>query len=435
MKKTFIIACFVSLLFNIGVRAQTITTKQTTIRDNWYIQLGMDMSLQNPYGHDFSKVFPNGKTFGLDVALGRWFTPEFGLRAKLNWENGLSLLENGHATWLAPFDEPGVNLDKGGYLIVAGDIQFNLNNLFVGYDPDRKWDILLYPRAGMAYNFGVDKGSPLLGVGIGSTYRWNDNVSFYIDAAYNGVSSGFTGCNLDTGIGSNSNGFMDMNVGIQWNLGRPNYKYGLHKKNLENSKEEEWENGLWDNWFVQLGLDMTLQNPYGYNFSETFPKGKSFGVDVALGKWFSPEVGLRGRLNWENGLSFLENGHLEWIAVGEGSKSNMDDGGYVLAHIDVLLNLNNLFVGFDPARRGSVLFYPRAGLVSNLSTDSGSPVVGFGCGYNYKLKEHLSLYANLAYQMTTSEFFGNQSLTGASGSLRSNGFMDLELGVQWNLGK
>ena len=41
--------------------------------NNWYVQLGMDMSLQNPYGHDFSCVFPNGKTFGVDAAAGKWF--------------------------------------------------------------------------------------------------------------------------------------------------------------------------------------------------------------------------------------------------------------------------------------------------------------------------------------------------------------------------
>ena len=36
----------------------------------WYSQFGMDMSLQNPYGKDFfGGVFPNGKTFGVDVTL------------------------------------------------------------------------------------------------------------------------------------------------------------------------------------------------------------------------------------------------------------------------------------------------------------------------------------------------------------------------------
>ena len=57
--------------------------------------------------------------------------------------------------------------------------------------------------------------------------------------------------------------------------------------------------GFWKNCFVQMGLDMTLQNPYGYDFSKVFPNGKSFGLDVAVGKWFSHQVGGRakGRIN------------------------------------------------------------------------------------------------------------------------------------------
>lgn len=408
------------------------TDESQSLKDNWYVQLGLDMSLQNPYGHDFSAVFPNGKSFGVDVAVGRWFTPELGLRLKLNWENGLSMLENGHANWLAPFDQPGVNLDKGGYLVVAGDVQFDLHNLLYGFDPDRRWNMQLYPRAGMAYNCGVEKSTPLLGLGVNNTFRLSNEWSLYFDVAYNAVSSGFTGVEKETGIGSNSNGFLDLNVGVQWNLGRRAFSYGLRRDKMPAGP---WKNGFWSNWFVQMGLDMTLQNPYGCNFTETFPKGKSFGLDLALGKWFSPEIGLRACLNWENGLPIFKNDHLEWIAVGDGSKSNMDDGGYVLTYFDVLLNLNTLFCGYNPERRGSVLFYPRAGLSSNRSTKSGSPLVGFGCEYIYRLNNRLSVFGDLAYQMTTSEFYKNVSSTGMSVSMGSNGFMDLELGVQWNLGK
>ena len=37
-----------------------------------------------------------------------------------------------------------------------------------------------------------------------------------------------------------------------------------------------WTRGFWHNWFVQVDLDMSLQNPYGYDFSKVFPNGKSF---------------------------------------------------------------------------------------------------------------------------------------------------------------
>ena len=95
---------------------------------NWFVQMGLDMTLQNPYGYDLSKVFPNGKSFGLELAVGKWFSHQVGVRGKFNWENALPLLKNGHANWLAPFNQPGVNRDKGGYIAVYGDVLLNMHN-------------------------------------------------------------------------------------------------------------------------------------------------------------------------------------------------------------------------------------------------------------------------------------------------------------------
>ena len=41
-------------------------------------------------------------------------------------------------------------------------------------------------------------------------------------------------------------------------------------------------NSFWSNWFIQADLDMSLQNPYGYDFRDVFPNGKSFGGQVVL---------------------------------------------------------------------------------------------------------------------------------------------------------
>ena len=45
-------------------------------------------------------------------------------------------------------------------------------------------------------------------------------------------------------------------------------------------------NGFWQDWFVQAGLDMSLMNPYGCNFSKVIPKGMTFGLngEVQLGE-------------------------------------------------------------------------------------------------------------------------------------------------------
>lgn len=202
-------------------RDEKYAVEMAGVWDNWYVQLGLDMSLQNPCGYNFAKVFPNGKTFGVNAAMGKWFTPGLGLRGKVNWENGIPLFENGHANWLAPFDQPGVHMDRGGNLTLLGDIQFDVQNLFLGYDGERKWHLQIFPRAGVGYNFGVSKGTPILGIGVGNTYQLTEKWGLYADVAYQMTSSGFIPA--ETGTGSNSNGYFEINVGVQFNLGKKGF--------------------------------------------------------------------------------------------------------------------------------------------------------------------------------------------------------------------
>lgn len=227
MKKIFFTLAM-AMLFVANASAQ-ITDRAVAANsfwDNWHVQLGLDMALQNPHGYDFAEVFPNGKSFGLNAALGKDFTPEVGVRANLNWENGIRLFENGHAYWLAPFEEVGKNMDKGGYVSMVGDFIINLHNIFRGYDADRKWNAYVFPRAGLAYNFGVEKGTPLIGFGFGCSRQMNEKYIVFADLAYQGISSGFTGCeeNTKTGTGSSSNGYFNINVGVQFNLGKSTFR-------------------------------------------------------------------------------------------------------------------------------------------------------------------------------------------------------------------
>lgn len=200
-------------------------------------------------------------------------------------------------------------------------------------------------------------------------------------------------------------------------------------------KQQTVTGSIWGNWFVQAGLDMTLQNPYGCNFSQVFPKGKTFGLDVALGKWFSPHVAVRGKVNWENGLPLFENKHLEWVGPAEDPTSNIDEGGIVILSVDCPVSVKNIFMDYDPDQKWNFYVFPRAGLGCNLAISSSSPMVGVGLGGIYKVKGRLSVYADMAYQVITSEFTGGVSGTGMSVAAGSNGFFDFNVGVQIDLGK
>ena len=419
MRRFVVLLCMCASLSVFSQEKEDVAS--SGIWDNWYLEAGMDMSLQNPYGCNFSAVFPNGKTFGIDVAAGKWFTPFFGLRAKVNWENGIRLFENGHANWLAPFYKPGENMDKGGYVALYGDLQFNLHHLFGEFDADRRWTAILYPRAGAVYNCGAGDGSPVLGAGIQNVFRLSDRWNLYLDLAYNMTSSAVAEAG-NTDVDNSSNGYFDINVGVRVDLGK--------KGELKTKREElrRKDRPFWSDWFVQAGLDMSLQNPYGCNFSNVFPNGKTFGLDIAVGKWFTPEVAVRGKVNWENGL--IENKSVKWVPPVESPRDNYSGGGYMVASADVLFNLHNIFGGYDPYRKWTLSVYPRAGIIKQFEIGSGSPLVGAGIENQYRLTDRLGLYADVDYQVTTSE--SSASVTGSNAG--SNGFFKVELGVTYDIG-
>ncbi len=424
MKKVLLAIWFLCL--TVSTMAQAPQPSHNNLRNDWFVQVGLDAALQNPYGYHFGDVLQNGVSMGLDAAAGRWFTPELGMRAKVNWENGLI---DSKADWLAPFHQPGVNHSRGGYFSFVGDVQLDVHNIIWGYKADRIWNLQVYPRAGLIYNFGVSKGSPLLGIGLGNTFRVGKKVKLYLDATYQLVSSGFTGDpSTNTGTGTNANAFLNIDAGVQIDLGGSNLDL---PRNEQTAREEGTVNRFLDGWFVQLGLDQTLQKPFNKSFSGSFTKGRSYGFDAAVGRRFSSEIALRGRLNWENGFPLFRNKDLVWIAPSDGS--NMDKGGYLALCMDVLLSAKHIVLGYKPDAHWDMYVFPRLGLGFNLAIGSASPLVGIGLGGSYRFNKRWSLYADAAFQGITSEFFGDVATTGMGVPTKFNGFIDTHLGVQLDL--
>lgn len=414
--------------------------------DNWYGQLGVDMHLQFPKGHRMADVFPNGKSFGIDVAVGKWFSPEFGGRFKLKWNNGI--LKNDHNTWLNPYGEPGKNHEKGGFITFVGDMQFGLLNIFGTYKPDRKWNLAASPRFGGWYDFGSGEGSPVLGIGVVNTFRLSDKWRLFADVGYffvgslNGVSSG---------TGHGSNGYGEINIGVEMDLSSQN-KFEKVSNHTNHKSKSVVVNSFWDNWFVQAGLGMSLVNAYGTNFTNVFPNGSTFGVNLGFGKWFTPDIGIRGGLNWQNGI--IGNGHayyLDGLDLGEKEfddidkeginlnsivqkGSNKDKHGYVALYADCLFNLHNIISGYDPYRKWNCIVFPRMGIAQNLSSEyKENPIVGLGTEQIFKIGDKWNIYTDLTYQVVTSGFLNRRFPTGAGAG--ANGWFDINVGVQYEFGK
>lgn len=396
--------------------------------DNWYGQLGVDMSLLFPSHHSAKDVFPNGKCFGVSAAVGKWFSPEFGGRFKVVWNNGI--LPNEHNTWLQPYGVPGENHRKGGYLNFIWDVQFNMHNLVGYYNPDRKWNLIVAPRAGGWWDIGSSKGCPILGVGIINTYRLNDKWSLYVDAGYQFVAS-INGVASGTDHGGNS--FAEINVGVQYDL-RRKASNGKWKKTSEpnHNKDGVALNHFWDNWFVQAGIGMSLVNAYGTNFKNVFPNGSTYGLNVGFGKWFTPEAGIRGGVNWQNGI--MVNYHASYLDANPDNDGDPNKHGFVSLYADMFFNLHNIIGGYDKSRKWNAIVFPRMGLAENFSSSySECPILGIGTEQTYKINNRLKLYADFSYQVTTGGFLDGK-FSGDKG-LSHNGWFDINVGVQYDLGQ
>lgn len=395
--------------------------------DNWYGQVGVDMSLLFPSHHSVKDVFPNGKSFGVDVAVGKWFSPEFGGRFKVAWNNGI--LPNDHNTWLAPYGVPGENHRHGGYLNFIWDVQVNMHNLLGEYKPDRKWDLIVAPRAGGWWDNYADKGCPILGVGVINTYRLGDKWRLYVDAGYHFVAS-INGVASGTDHGGNS--FAEINVGVQYDF-RKKSDDGNWKRTYEVRKDEDGVtlNHFWDNWFVQAGLGMSLLNPYGTNFKNVFPNGSTYGLNVGLGKWFTPEAGVRVGANWQNGV--VVNHHASYLEPDPNSDGDPNKHGFISLYADMFFNLHNVFGGYDENRKWNAIVFPRMGLAQNFpSSFAECPILSIGTEQTFAISDRVKLYADASYQVTTGGFLDGKF--GEDTGLSHNGWFDFNVGVQYELG-
>ncbi len=432
MKKIFVIFVWV-ITSGIPVSAQeenlvdSNAVMTNSFWDNWYGQMGADMILLFPVHHAVKDVFPNGKSLGISIGVGKWFSPEFGVRFKVNWNNGI--IKETHNIWYHPYGVAGGSHHNGGFMTFNGDIQLNLHNLFGVYKPDRKWNLIFAPRAGGWLNVKEGKGAPILGVGLSNTYRLGDRWKLYADLNYTFVPS-LNGVNSGTDHGGNS--YAEINVGVEMALSKNNTFHRV-SESAKHDKKAVVVNSFWDNWFVQAGLGMSLQNPYGTNFANVFPNGNTLGINLGLGKWFTPEIGVRGGVNWQN--SIVINHHASYLASKDDPEGDLDNRGFYALYADVFFNLHNIIAGYDKNRKWNAIVFPRMGITTNFSSSYAEcPMLGLGTEQTFVISDKVKLYADVAYQVMTSGFHDTKFHTPDNG-ISSNGFFDFNVGVQYELGQ
>ncbi|MBO4468751.1 MAG: OmpA family protein [Bacteroidales bacterium] len=129
--------------------------------DNWFIGagLGLNMTVDTP-------VPPLFQGFGLagNFNFGKWIDPMWGIRAGFN-----GLTNNYKGDNFIP-------------ILAHGDVMWNVTNQFIGYDKNRKWDIVPYLSAGFLKTFkGGGQANFLVGPGILAKFKLSERLDLDVD--------------------------------------------------------------------------------------------------------------------------------------------------------------------------------------------------------------------------------------------------------------
>lgn len=196
-------------------------------------------------------------------------------------------------------------------------------------------------------------------------------------------------------------------------------------------KHSVMTNKFWANWFVSGGFDFNA----AYSSQEKCPNKNpfssdrgTFGFDVAVGKWFTPGIGLRTKF--------------QGVWAKQVNTGNLHPSyKYWNLHEDVMFNLTNLLGGYDESRLWNFIPYVGLGVVRNMSRGGRAYNVSYNVGLlnNFRINNHLNVFLDI---------FALAAKGNMDGALNDgwNGYRRLEarhydkivglsVGVTYNIGK
>lgn len=181
-------------------------------------------------------------------------------------------------------------------------------------------------------------------------------------------------------------------------------------------------NRFWSNWFVSAGGGVNLY--FGDHDKQVkFGKRLAPAVDVAIGKWFTPGIGVRFAYS---GLSVKGATQTGIHSTGE-EVPGKGGYGYWLTkqkfnffnfHLDAMFNVSNLLFGYNPNRVYSLSPYVGLGVMKTNDTPKATEIAGhFGLLNSFRLCDALDLNLDIRGTLVSDAFDGEAMGRGGEGML------------------
>lgn len=188
-------------------------------------------------------------------------------------------------------------------------------------------------------------------------------------------------------------------------------------------------NSFWANWFISVGGE--YHATYSSQEQSVSPapftsKRGTFGYTAAIGKWFSPGLGLRTKYQ----------GH--WMRQ-VNTSTDHHTFKYFNIHEDVLFNLSNIFCGYNEKRVWNFIPYVGLGFFHNLDNKAYDFSYNFGLLNNFRVSKHVSIFLDVfaaAFEGCDDGGPNDKYRHYKKGALRHwDKLVGADLGLTFNLGK
>ena len=150
--------------------------------DNWFCSIGG--AAEAMFGdNDHAGKFRDRISPTLNVAVGKWFTPGLGLRLQYSGLQGRGFAHSETADFVKSGKlANGYYKQKFNYMNLHGDVMFNLNALFGGYNSHRVYEIIPYLGAGFTHSYSKPHREAFaMNAGIINRFRVSSAVDINIE--------------------------------------------------------------------------------------------------------------------------------------------------------------------------------------------------------------------------------------------------------------
>ena len=185
-------------------------------------------------------------------------------------------------------------------------------------------------------------------------------------------------------------------------------------------------NSFWSNWFIQVGADWNAyysNEEHGQGLSHSPFKGFRAvpGFSVAVGKWFTPGLGLRTKFQ------------------GVWGRQVYDDVKHTrhmwTLNENVLFNLSNMLYGYNPERVWNFVPFLGGGINRNCCDNNYAMNLSFGILNTFRVSNKVGINFELGWNYAEEDFDGISAGKGSRVWEGKDNRLYAEVGLTFNLGK